>query len=59
MKMQTHTADGLLLSKWGRITFYAQMELNNILRRLVFVETTNKEELIEQLTELIDTINNE
>lgn len=59
MKVPTHTTDGLLFSKWGRISNYAKKELNDIRKRIIFVEIMDEKELVKQLTELIDTINNE
>lgn len=52
----THTIDGLLLSKWGRISIYAQDELTDINRKLVFA-TIDKKELIKRLKIVISNIN--
>ncbi len=55
-EIPTHTIDGLLLSKWGRIMIYTAEELKNISRKLTFAELDEKE-LIKQLTTIIDNIN--
>ncbi len=55
-EIPTHTIDGLLLSKWGRIAVYTAEELRNISRELVFAELDEKE-LIKRLITIIDNIN--
>ncbi len=56
-EIPTHTTDGLLLSKWGRIRTYAEEELGNISRELILAQLTNEKELIKRLTTIIDNIN--
>ena len=56
--MPTHSKDGLLLSRWGRIHGYAEEELKRISRELMFSQLQNEEELINRLETIIKNIKN-
>ncbi len=56
-EIPTHTSDGLLLSKWGRIHIYAEEEISDIKWKLAFSQLTDKKELIKRLQTIIDNLN--
>jgi hypothetical protein len=52
----THSKDGLLLSKWGRIHIYAEEELKTLYRELLFSQVQDEKELIKRLESIIHII---
>ena len=57
-EIPTHTGGGLMLSKGGRIHTYAEEEIGQIKRELIFSQLTDEGELIKRLQTIIDNINN-
>ena len=55
-EIPTHTIDGILLSKQGRINIYAEKEIGKIKRELGLSQLIDERELIKRLQTIIDNI---
>lgn len=55
-KIPTQSPDGLVLSKWGRISTYTEEAVGSIKRDLIFARLTDEKELINRLTTIVDNI---
>lgn len=52
--MKTHTQDGLLLSKWGRISLEIEKDIDKLKLDLWVGRIENTDELIKNLSKLLE-----